>query len=127
MAACGLRRVGHKMSDLKPPGFREVLNREFWKNLTSPFAITHSHTRICIPACMLSRFSRVQLFVPLSTVACQTPLTMGLSRQESWRGCCVLPVSASLRMSRILSGSDGCTYTVSSVPADAHRLAFDVV
>ena len=89
MAACGLRRVGHKMSDLKPPGFREVLNREFWKNLTSPFAITHSHTRICIPACVLSRFSRVQLFVPLLTVACQTPLSMGLSRQESWRGCCV--------------------------------------
>ena len=28
--------------------------------------------------------SRVQLFVTLWTVACQDPLSMGLSRQEHW-------------------------------------------
>ena len=37
-------------------------------------------------ACMLSCFSRVQLFATLWTVACQAPLSMGFSRQESWSG-----------------------------------------
>ena len=33
-----------------------------------------------------SVLSRVQLFFTLWTVACQTPLFMGLSRQEYWSG-----------------------------------------
>ena len=33
---------------------------------------------------MLSRFSRVQLFVTLWTIARQAPLSMGFSRQEYW-------------------------------------------
>ena len=36
--------------------------------------------------CMLSHFSRVQLFATLWTVDCQAPLSMGLSRQEYWSG-----------------------------------------
>ena len=35
---------------------------------------------------MLSRFSRVQLFVTQWTVAPQAPLSMGFSRQEYWCG-----------------------------------------
>ena len=35
---------------------------------------------------MLSRFSRVQLFVTLWTIACQAPLSMGFSKQEHWSG-----------------------------------------
>ena len=35
---------------------------------------------------MLSRFSHVQLFVTLWTVARQVPLSMGFSRQEYWSG-----------------------------------------
>ena len=35
---------------------------------------------------VLSRFSHVQLFETLSTVAQQAPLSMGLSRQEYWSG-----------------------------------------
>ena len=35
---------------------------------------------------MLSRFSHVQLFGTLWTVACQAPLSMGFSRQENWSG-----------------------------------------
>ena len=38
----------------------------------------------CKPSCVLSRFSRVQLFVTLWTVAHQAPLSMGFSRQECW-------------------------------------------
>ena len=37
-------------------------------------------------ACMLSRFSHVQLFVTLWTVAQQVPLSIGFSRQEHWNG-----------------------------------------
>ena len=35
---------------------------------------------------MLSRFSRVQLFVTLRTIARQAPLSVGFSRQEYWSG-----------------------------------------
>ena len=35
---------------------------------------------------MLSHFSRVQLFATLWTVAHQSPLSMGFSRQECWSG-----------------------------------------
>ena len=34
--------------------------------------------------CVLSGFSNVQLCVTLWTIACQAPLSMGFSRQESW-------------------------------------------
>ena len=36
--------------------------------------------------CVLSRFSHVQLFAILYTVARQVPLSMGFSRQEYWSG-----------------------------------------
>ena len=36
--------------------------------------------------CVLSYFSRVQLFATPWTIACQAPLSMGFSRQEYWRG-----------------------------------------
>ena len=42
--------------------------------------------RLKVCTCMLSCFSRVQLYVTLWTVACQVPLPMGFSRQESWSG-----------------------------------------
>ena len=37
-------------------------------------------------ACMVSHFSRVQLFATLWTVAHQAPLSRGFSRQEYWSG-----------------------------------------
>ena len=47
---------------------------------------------VYVCACALSRFSCVQLFVTLWTVAHQAPLPMGFSRQEYWRGLtCFLP------------------------------------
>ena len=36
--------------------------------------------------CVLSHFSRVQLFMILLTVTHQTPMSMGFSRQEYWNG-----------------------------------------
>ena len=36
--------------------------------------------------CMLSSFSRVQLFVTLWTISQQAPLSMGFSKQEYWSG-----------------------------------------
>ena len=40
----------------------------------------------CKHVCVLSCFSRVRLLVTLWTVACQTPLSMGCSKQEYWNG-----------------------------------------
>ena len=37
-------------------------------------------------ACVLSHFSHVRLFVTLWTVAHQSPLSRGFSRQEYWSG-----------------------------------------
>ena len=39
---------------------------------------------VCV--CLLSCFSCVRLFETLRTVACQAPLSMGLSQQEYWSG-----------------------------------------
>ena len=41
---------------------------------------------MCLHACILSRFSPVQLFVTPWTVARQIPLSVGFSRQEYWSG-----------------------------------------
>ena len=38
--------------------------------------------RLCV--CVLSRFSHIGFFATLWAVTCQTPLSMGFSRQESW-------------------------------------------
>ena len=42
-------------------------------------------------ACVLSHFSRVQLFATPWTVARQAPLAMGFPRQEYWSGMPCLP------------------------------------
>ena len=42
---------------------------------------TYIHSYIC---CVLSHFSRVQLFATLWTVVYQAPLFIGFSRQEYW-------------------------------------------
>ena len=41
--------------------------------------------RRCVRA-VLSRFSRVQIFLPLRNAARQAPQPMGFSRQEYWSG-----------------------------------------
>ena len=40
---------------------------------------------MCVCAC-ISRFSHVQLFATLWTIASQAPLSMGFSRDEYWSG-----------------------------------------
>ena len=69
---------------------------------------------------MLSRFSCVQLFAILWTVAHQAPLFMGFSRQEYWSGLpCPPPVglpdpgreSASLMSSALAGGF----FTISTI------------
>ena len=54
------------------------------------FASPGSSESLCLP-CVLSLFSRVQLFATLGTVAHQAPLSMGFSRQEYWSGLPFLP------------------------------------
>ena len=43
-------------------------------------------------ACMLGRFSHVQLIATLWIVAHHAPLSMGFSRQEYWSGLTFLPL-----------------------------------
>ena len=51
-------------------------------------AVDAGYFRVCV----LSHFSRVQLFVTLCTVACLTSLFMGFSRQEYYSGLpCLSP------------------------------------
>ena len=56
------------------------------RHATSPLDFISYHSSIYTFMCVLHRFSRVQLFVTLWTVACQAPLSMGFSRQEYWSG-----------------------------------------
>ena len=44
------------------------------------------HAYIQTYACLLNRFSHIQLFVILWTIAYQAPLSMRFSRQEYWSG-----------------------------------------
>ena len=53
--------------------------------------ICNSNLLLFIAVCMLSRFSHVQLFETLWTVAHGVPLSMGFSRQEYWSGLPCLP------------------------------------
>ena len=41
----------------------------------------------CVCVCVLSYCSLVQIFATLWTVACQTPQSMGFSRQDPGVGC----------------------------------------
>ena len=45
-----------------------------------------SHFIVCVCDLHAQSLNRVQLFVTLWTVACQSPLYMGFSRQEYWSG-----------------------------------------
>ena len=51
----------------------------------STFTKYHSLLNV-LHVCVLSRFSRVQLFETLWTVAYQAALSMGFPRQEYWSG-----------------------------------------
>ena len=46
------------------------------------WALIHYDSGVCTQVCCVCVLSRVQLFVTPLTVACQTPLFIGFSRQE---------------------------------------------
>ena len=63
-----------------------------WLTLAFPKsrrALTHSSHLTC--ACLLNRFSHVQLFVTPWTIAPQAPLSIGFTRQECFSGLSCLP------------------------------------
>ena len=62
-------------------------------HILSPWYLGNRFPEVELLECMLNRFSRVRFFATLWTVACQTPLSMGFSRQEYWSGLpCSPPV-----------------------------------
>ena len=69
--------------------------------------------------CVLSRFSCVQLFVTLWTIARQTSLSMGFSRQEYWSGLPFL-----LHGIFLTEESDPCLLSLLRFQAGSLPLAF---
>ena len=81
---------------MNPPQEEVLLGRKFYTylwgvcgsqhpSMESPSKYCRSKVYPC--ASMYSRFSRVQLFATLWTVACQAPLSMGFSRHEGKMAC----------------------------------------
>ena len=48
--------------------------------------LQHNKRGVCVCVCVPSRFSHIQLFATLWTVAHQAPLSTGFFRQEYWSG-----------------------------------------
>ena len=69
----------HDPIDDSPPGSLSLVSsrQEYWSGLPFPSPMH---------ACMLSRFSHVQLCATLWTAAHQAPVSIGFSRQEYWSG-----------------------------------------
>ena len=72
--------------------------------------------------CVLSHFSRVQLFVSLWTVAHQAPLSMGFSRQEYWSGV-PCPPPGGLPPGLFISCTAGGFFTT-RVTGEAHHSTY---
>ena len=68
-------------STVLPYYFFFLIKIELIYNVMLIYALQQSNSDIYIYI-----YSRVLLFVTLWTVACQTPLSMGFSRQEYWSG-----------------------------------------
>ena len=68
---------------------------------------------LCCAMCVLSHFSRVQLFETTWTVARQAPLSMGFSRQEYWSGLSCPPPGIK-PTSLTLPTLAGCFFTTSA-------------
>ena len=63
-----------------------------WDHIILCFFFLTLYPVLFIHVCVLSRFSRVQLFVTPWIVAQEAPLSMGFYRQEYWSGWpCPLP------------------------------------
>ena len=81
------------------------------------------HAYIYIHACMLGRFSCVQLLVTLWSVACEAPVSMGFSRQVYWSGSPCPPPGDLLNSAQIhisyISCSDRQFFTTSTT-CEAH-------
>ena len=69
-----------------PFGFHEHLSGFCCEPSLGPQVLTRSGSGVCVCACLLGGFSRVQLFETPWVITCQSPLIMGSSRQECWSG-----------------------------------------
>ena len=78
----------HTWSDsLLIPGlkFREIFH-DFPVTFSYCLRLIFRYKKVHACVCVLSRFSHVQVFATLWTIAHQAPLSMGFSRQEYWGG-----------------------------------------
>jgi len=77
--------TNYRIEDSNSYGYVLILIYFYTKSLFSSFSYPLIRC-IDFMCCVLSCFSRVQLFATLWTRACQAPLSMGFSRQEYWSG-----------------------------------------
>ena len=73
----------------KVTGDRKLVEVEV--HIAKAQTLTHQVHWSCVTSCskqvcVLSRFSHVQLFATLCTIACPLPLSMGFSQQGYWSG-----------------------------------------
>ena len=88
LPSMGSHRVGHDWSDLAAARLDMLFphrEEEGWEHTPPPSC------QFQMWACILSLFSRVQLFSTLWTIACPALLSMGFSKQEYWSGLPCLP------------------------------------
>ena len=83
--------------------FKNSCHPPLWFSLCFSSSEQQNELEFCFLCYLLSHFSRVRLFATLWTVACQTPLSMGFSRQEYWSGLlCPPPGDRPSRVSCLL-------------------------
>ena len=78
---------------------------------------------------MLSHFSLVQLFATPWTVACQAPLSMGFSRQNSWSGLLFPPGNLpepGIKPMSLMSPALGGRFFTTSTTWEAHFIQSSV-
>ena len=81
-----LRRVGHNLVNEQQQQHNSYSFNVGSRNMPQWPVLCPATWCTFVGAYVLSCFSHVQLFTTLWTVACQAPLSMGLSRQEYWSG-----------------------------------------
>ena len=84
---------------------------------------------LCMHVCVLSRFSRVQLFVTLWTVACQAPLSIGIlqARTLEWVAHGLFQgISSTQGLNPLMSPTMACRFFTTSATWEAQRLLCEI-
>ena len=86
-------------------------------------------SELLMHVCMLSRFSHVQLFANLWTIACQALLSTGFSRQEYWSGLSCPPprdfLVPGFELTSLMSPALASRFFITNATWEAPKLLMD--